>query len=75
LLAWANRVARLQVTSHVAAAALGFAVVVAGPFAGRAVADVILDNLWPALAAVVLSAGLAVAAGRTEALGLARRGI
>lgn len=75
LRSWVAAVARLQVTSHVAAAALGFAVSVAGPLAGRTITSVLVDNAPLAIAALALSAGFAVAAGRREALGLAKRGI
>jgi len=75
LRAWVAAVARLQVTSHVAAAALGFAATVAGPLAGRSVSSILVDNAALAIAALALSAGFAVAAGRREALGLAKRGI
>ncbi len=75
LLAWAQGVARLQVTSHVIAAALGFAVTVAGPIAGIHVFQVLQDNPALSVVAMVLSLVFAVAAGRREAQGLVTRGV
>jgi len=72
---WVERVARLQVTSHVVAAALGFALTVAGPLAGRSVGVILGENLWLVAAAVAVSAGFAIAAGRQEALELMKRGV
>lgn len=71
---WVQGVARLQVTSHVVAAALGFAVMVAGPLAGLPLGAVLGDHPLSTLAALALSAGFAVAAGRREAMGVVRRG-
>jgi len=75
LLAWAQGVARLQVTSHVIAAALGFAVTVAGPLAGIHVFQVLRENVEVSVVALVLSLVFAVAAGRREAQGIVKRGV
>ncbi len=74
LRAWVEAVARLQVTSHVVAAALGFAITLAGPLTGRAASDVVRQHLGPTLAALALSAGFALAAGRREAREIVARG-
>jgi hypothetical protein len=72
---WVQGVARLQVTSHVAAAALGFAATAAGPLAGRSVTAIIGENAGLTVVALALSVGFAIAAGRREALGVVRRGV
>jgi hypothetical protein len=69
---WVQAVARLQVTSHAMAAALGFAVTLAGPLAGRSPGSVLNENAGVVLTGAVLSA---VAAGLREAAGVATRGI
>lgn len=69
------RVARLQVTSHALAAALGFAVAVAGPLAGRTIGEAVRGDGWTFAIAALLSLGWAVAAGRAEAGTLVRFGI
>jgi hypothetical protein len=72
---WVQSVARLQVTSHVVAAAFGLAVTVAGPLAGRSLTGVIREHARLTVTALALSVGFAIAAGRREALGLVERGV
>ncbi len=75
LASWVLRVATLQVSSHAVAAALGFTVALAGPLAGRPVAEVVGNDTGLFLAASGLSFVLAIAAGRLEAVGVVQRGI
>ena len=72
---WVRRVAALQVTSHALAAALGFAVVVAGPLADRSLRSVVGDNIALVVVTSLLSLGFALAAGKAEATGVVQRGI
>ena len=75
LLPWVRRVAVLQITSHAMAAALGFALVAAGPLAGESLATAIGSNVSLLVLVCVSSLGFAVAAGSAEASGLMQRGI
>jgi hypothetical protein len=75
LLAWIRKVAALQLTSHVLAAAVGFAAIVAGPLAGVPLAATLESNMVPFTVLCAVSLTFAVAAGKAEATGLARRGI
>lgn len=71
---WVRRVAALQVTSHALAAALGFALVLAGPLADRSIAEAIDSNVGLLVVASLASLGFAFAAGRAEASGVVKRG-
>ena len=75
LLPWVRRVAVLQITSHAMAAALGFALVAAGPLTVESLATAIGSNVGLLVLVCVSSLGFAVAAGRAEASGLMQRGI
>ena len=75
LLPWVRKVAALQLTSHAVAAALGFAVVAAGPLAGKSLATTIGSNVILLVLVGVFSLGFAVAAGGAETSGLMQRGI
>ncbi len=72
---WVRRVATLQVTSHALAAALGFAMVVAGPLAERPLSSVMQSNTTLVVLASLTSLALALAAGKIEASGVVKRGI
>jgi hypothetical protein len=75
LLSEVQTIAGLQVTSHVAAAALGFAITVAGPISDLSVGGVIRENVgWVTLLSCV-SAVFAFVAGQRESAMLMRRGI
>ncbi len=75
LLSWVRRVATLQVTSHALAAALGFALVAAGPLAERPLAEVLRADVPLVVAASLASLLFALAAGRLEATGVVERGV
>ncbi len=75
LLSWVRRVATWQVTSHALAAALGFALVVAGPLAERPLAEVLRSNVPLVVVASLASLAFALAAGKLEASGVVERGI
>jgi hypothetical protein len=75
LAAWVRRVAALQVTSHVLAAAVGFAAILTGPLAGVTLYATIESNLVSFAVPCALSFAFALAAGGAEATGLARHGI
>lgn len=67
---WARRVGGWQVTSHVLAAAPGFAVVWHGPLQGRPLRETLAAHALPIVVLLVLSALCAAVAGRIEADGL-----
>jgi hypothetical protein len=75
LMSWIRWVAILQVTSHTLAAALGFAVVVEATSSSKSIIDVLRSNALLASILVLLSLGFALAAGKSEASGLMKRGI
>ena len=75
LLSTVETIGGLQVTSHVVAAAVGFAITVAGPISGQSVGSVIRSHLLVILVMSCVSAGFAFAAGRRESVMLMRRGI
>ena len=75
LLPWIKKVSLLQVTSHSLAAALGFVLIKAGPLSDEPLKIIILANLELVILVCLASLGFAVAAGRTEALGVIKRGI
>ncbi len=72
---WVLKVAMLQVTSHGLAAALGFALVVAGPLSGQPLGALVVGHISLVVLTCVGSLGFATAAGRAEAMGLIKRGI
>ncbi len=75
LVVWVRRVALLQITSHVLAAALGFAIVFHSIVTPTPVYDVVNSNVTLIAVILVLSAGFAIVAGKAEASGLMQRGI
>lgn len=70
-----ERISVLQVTSHVLAAAAGFAIALRGPLAGRPVSGVTAENGAVILAVLALSVVFAIAAGRREARLVLQRGV
>ncbi len=72
---WVQKVAALQVTSHILAAALGFTLFWLGPWSGTPLIEVVESNVVLIMVASLSSIGLAIAAGYAEALGLMQQGI
>jgi hypothetical protein len=70
-----RRVAALQVTSHALAAALGFAVVAIGPWAGSSILEAVGSNSGLLAVVSAASLGFAIAAGKAEAGGLMQLGL
>ncbi len=70
-----QKVAMLQVTSHVLAAAFGFAIVVEVIFTDESVVRVLESNVLLLIVVLLLSSGFAIAAGKSEASGLMEHGI
>ena len=75
LKSWIMRVSILQVTSHTLAAALGFAIVVEAMYTPEPLLRVIESQAVWIIVVITVSLGFALAAGRTEASGLMKRGI
>jgi len=75
LLPWVKKVSLLQVTSHSLAASLGFVLILAGPLSDESLKTIIVANFELVILVCVASLGFAIAAGRTEAIGIIQRGI
>jgi len=75
LLPWIRRVAALQVTSHALAAALGFALTLAGPLGDQPLSTLLQENIPLILIGSLASLAFAVAAGVFEARGVVQRGL
>ena len=65
----------LQITSHTLAAAIGFAIVIEVIHSGESVIDVSKSRASMVSIVFFLSVGFALAAGKSEASGLMKRGI
>ena len=70
-----HKVAMLQITSHVLAAAIGFAVVAEVILANESAGGVLRSNVSLVAVVLLLSSGFAIAAGKSEASGLMEHGI
>ena len=75
LVPWVRKVAGLQITSHALAAALGFALALAGPLGDEPLARVVKANTFLILLASLASLAFALAAGVFEARGIVQRGL